>query len=116
MNWNTLTSEDDLQHALDTSKQKPVLLFKHSTRCSISSMAKDRLERSWQAEDQEQVEPFYLDLIAYRPISKAIADQLGVEHASPQAILVRDGKAVWNASHMSIAYDQLKAEAEAHAP
>ena len=97
--WREMTTEAQIQEIVDASNDKPQLIFKHSTRCSISSMAKSRLEREW---NLENVEPWYLDLIAYRNTSNAIASQLGVQHESPQAILLKAGKVVYVSSHSSI--------------
>ena len=103
--WKEMTTEAQISEAVELSHEKPQLIFKHSTRCSISSMAKDRLEREW---NLENVEPWYLDLIAYRNISTAIAMQLGVHHESPQAILLKEGVVVYEASHNAISVAQMK--------
>jgi bacillithiol system protein YtxJ len=105
MNWNKITSETDLDAAIEASYKKPVLLFKHSTRCSISSTALTRLERNWSTDADRDLRPYYLDLIAYRPVSNAIAERTGVEHESPQAILLVDGQPVYNTSHLDIRLD-----------
>lgn len=104
MNWNRLESINQLAEIKEKSQEKPVLIFKHSTRCSISSMVWDRLKRNWKAEDFDKVEPFFLDLIAHRDISNTIAQEFDVYHESPQIIVVKDGKAVYDTSHMGINY------------
>lgn len=103
--WETLNAEAQLDDILEASMQKPQLIFKHSTRCSISSMAKTRLEREWNLEDAQ---PWYLDLIACRSISNAIANKLNVIHESPQAILLVNGKVVYHASHNSISVAEME--------
>jgi bacillithiol system protein YtxJ len=100
--WQTLTSISDLKNAIETSFQKPVLIFKHSTRCSISQMALDRFERTWTEANISKITPFYLDLIAHRDVSNQIADQLSVEHQSPQVLLIQDGKCIFSETHQSI--------------
>ncbi len=102
--WKEMTTEAQIAEAVERSHEKAQLIFKHSTRCSISSMAKSRLEREW---DLENVEPWYLDLIAYRNVSNAIASQLGVHHESPQAILLKDGIVVHDSSHNSISVSEI---------
>lgn len=102
--WKILTEEKQITEIAELSHEKPQLIFKHSTRCSISSMAKSRLERDW---DLENVEPWYLDLISYRNVSNAIASQLGVHHESPQAILLKDGLVVHDSSHSSISVSEI---------
>ncbi len=108
MNWIPLTSESQLQEIITESSQTPVMIFKHSTRCSISSMSLDRLERNWNEAEMPNVKAFYLDLIANRPVSNKIESLLHVEHQSPQAILVENGKSIWDASHYDIQYDAIK--------
>ncbi len=105
MRWNELTDERQLEAIDEASKQGPVLLFKHSTRCSISSAALHRLERAWTVDDDEAHTCWFLDLIRHRDLSDAIAHRYGVQHESPQAIVVRDGRSVWHASHFGITYD-----------
>jgi len=104
MNWNQLTTEDQLEAVIEESKNTPVLIFKHSTRCSISSMVKNRLERSWNFDNE--LKPYYLDLIQYRNVSNLIAQKLNVEHQSPQAIVLKDKNVHYDASHMSISLDR----------
>ncbi len=108
MNWTALTSEEQLQEIITESEKAPVMIFKHSTRCSISSMSLNRLERSWSEAEMPGIKTFYLDLIAYRSISSQIAQLFHVEHESPQAILIHHGKSVWDASHYDIQYDSIK--------
>ncbi len=101
MNWRILASSDDLQRAVAESYKHPVALFKHSTRCSISSAAKDRMERHWNFSDA-QLPAYYLDLIKHRDVSNEIAAVTGIQHESPQLIILKDGKPVYNASHMEV--------------
>ena len=69
INWNKLTQQNQIQDIIAESKETPVIIFKHSTSCSISATAKSRLERQWAEAGLEEVKPYYLDLLAYRPIS-----------------------------------------------
>jgi len=105
--WQQLTTEADLDAVIERSHTVPCVIFKHSTRCSISSMAKSRFERNWDI-DEAEIEPYYLDLIAYRPVSNKIAETLGVVHQSPQVILIKNGKATYNTSHNDITVEALK--------
>lgn len=99
LNWSYIKSDEDLQNALSSSGK--IALFKHSTRCPVSSMAKNRLEKSWDKETNGTA-IFFLDLIQYRELSNKIASELAVDHASPQLILVEGGKSIYNASHNMI--------------
>lgn len=99
MNWIALTEETQLEQIKEQSKQQPVVIFKHSTRCSISSMAKNRLEREKPAEN---VTFYYLDLVRYRPISNKIADEFKVHHESPQVLLIKNEACTYEESHNGI--------------
>jgi bacillithiol system protein YtxJ len=98
MNWNQLNSVEQWNTILE-SKEK-FIVFKHSTRCSISTTALSRFERDW--DTSSSVKPYYLDLLEHRNISNAIAQNTGVEHESPQAILIENGKVLKFSSHLSI--------------
>ncbi len=112
MVWNKLESEEQLEQLKADSGEQKVLIFKHSTRCPISSMALDRLERSWKNEEMESVSPYYLDLIALRNVSSKAAEIFNVQHESPQVLLIENGKCIYNASHMGISYDAVKKAAK----
>jgi len=107
--WHQLTTEAELGAVIKRSHTVPCVIFKHSTRCSISSMAKGRFERNWDL-DGTEIEPYYLDLIANRPVSNKIAETLGVVHQSPQIILIKNGKAIYDTSHNDITVEELKAQ------
>jgi bacillithiol system protein YtxJ len=104
MNWIPLEQAAQLEVISALSYQKPVVLFKHSTRCSISIMAKGRLDRATQPEG---VDFYYLDLLAFRPLSNQIAEQFAVHHESPQLILLKNGACVYEAAHNGIDMDEL---------
>lgn len=104
MNWNKFTNEADLEAIKVASKEKTQIIFKHSTRCSISTMAKSRLERSV-APDNAVFH--YLDLIAYRNVSNKIAEDFNVEHASPQILVIKNGECVYDESHNAIDMDEI---------
>ena len=106
MNWTKLTNDAQLADIKQESAHQPVLIFKHSTTCSISAMALSRMERNWS--DQLGVKPYYLDLHANRPISNTIVREFGVEHESPQVLLIRNGECVYDASHMAISFAGLQ--------
>jgi bacillithiol system protein YtxJ len=105
INWNELTDLGQLNEIIFISNEKPVAIFKHSTRCSVSRMALKQFENEFNSADK--VTPYFLDLIAYRDISNAIADQFGVTHQSPQLIVIKDGKAIYNVSHSDIDAEEL---------
>jgi bacillithiol system protein YtxJ len=105
--WKELTSIEDVNALIQRSHELPCVIFKHSTRCSISSIAKMRLEEDWNPAP-ETAEAYYLDLIAYRPVSQYIAETLSVYHESPQILLVSDGECTYDASHLDITAAELE--------
>jgi bacillithiol system protein YtxJ len=113
MNWNKLNDSAQLEEIKKESHNYPVLILKHSTRCSISSATLGRLERSWKQEEVADLKPYFLDLIAYRPISNQIAEDFGVWHESPQALIIRNGESVYDTSHFDISFDAIKAQVAA---
>lgn len=104
MAWITLNTEDQLNEIDLRSFEKPQLIFKHSTRCSISSVIKNRLYKN---APPENIDFYYLDLIANRNISNAIAQKYNVAHESPQVLLIREGKCVFDESHSGIYMDEI---------
>jgi len=108
VNWIPLTDPAQLDAIDHASQERPVLLFKHSTRCSISTAALDRLERAWTPADDQMHTAYYLDLLRYRDLSDAIARRYGVQHESPQVLVIRNGRCVQYASHFGITYDRTK--------
>lgn len=104
MNWIPLTTEDQLILIKEKSFSVPQVIFKHSTRCSTSSMVLNRLER---AEAPATIDFYYLDLLAHRNISNKIAEDFQVYHESPQVLLIRNGECVYDESHMAITMDEL---------
>lgn len=98
--WTELVSQEQLTEVLSTPGTA-VFLLKHSTRCSISTMAKNRFERDWEA----PTTPFqlvYLDLLNHRDLSARIEELTGVVHQSPQLIVWKDGKVIYHNSHNAI--------------
>ena len=101
--WLPLTQPDQLADIVRESHEHPVLIFKHSTTCSISATAKAKLERQWPTTElPEGTALYYLDLLRFRPISAQIAQEFAVQHESPQLLLIQDGKCTYHASHMGI--------------
>lgn len=109
MNWIPLQSEDQLQEIVLNSDTKPQVIFKHSTRCSVSSMAKNRLDKKNQPEG---IDFYYLDLIHYRKISNRIAADFDVTHQSPQILIIDHGKCVYDESHSGITMEDIVENAQ----
>ncbi|HEX9980291.1 MAG TPA: bacillithiol system redox-active protein YtxJ [Flavobacterium sp.] len=107
MEWNELTSVNQLETISTESFQYPVLIFKHSTRCSVSRMALKQFENHYSF-NVEQIKPYFLDLLSYRDISHAVADRFNVVHQSPQILLIKEGKCIFTSSHGEIDAEDLK--------
>jgi bacillithiol system protein YtxJ len=104
MKWIELNNQEQLQDIINAEGYS--VIFKHSTRCSVSMMAKKRFEYDW-AEIPEGTPLYYLDLISYRDISNAIASTFNVYHESPQLLLIKGGECVYETSHSEISAEDL---------
>lgn len=108
MNWIELTDHSQVDNLVERSKEKPQVVFKHSTRCSISSVAKSRLERS---ESLPDADFYFLDLIKYRAVSDSIAERFAVYHESPQVLMIRNGECIYDESHSAINMEDIAGQA-----
>lgn len=108
MNWIPLQTDAQLEEIRERSAQRPQVIFKHSTRCSTSQLVKSRLERGAQP---EAIDFYYLDLLSHRPISNKVAETFGIHHESPQILVIRDGKCVFDESHLGISMSEILEQA-----
>ncbi|WP_250254186.1 bacillithiol system redox-active protein YtxJ [Chryseobacterium sp. Marseille-Q3244] len=104
--WKNITSEEDLTKAIESSYQHKIAIFKHSTSCFISKTVLRNFEKEIE-NSEDKVEVYYLDLLAYRPLSNKIAEDFGIRHESPQLIVIENGKPVNSASHQDISLSQI---------
>jgi bacillithiol system protein YtxJ len=104
MQWIQLNDEAQLQQIIANSQNKPQVIFKHSSRCSISSVALQRLQKATQPSG---LDFYFLDLLAYRPLSKKIAETFGVHHESPQVLVIKEGECVFDESHLGISMNDI---------
>lgn len=104
--WHVLNNREQLDKIVEESEDKPVAIFKHSTRCGISRAALKMFERNYELEDQ--VKLYFLDLLENRGISNEISERFKVQHESPQLIVVKNGEVVHHDSHHSIEAAHLK--------
>jgi bacillithiol system protein YtxJ len=105
INWIPLTDIGQLDAIVLSSIEKPVVIFKHSTRCSVSRMALKQFENEFELE--EKVDAYFLDLIEYRTVSNEIASRFDVFHQSPQLLLIKNGKSIYDVSHNEISAGDL---------
>ncbi|HET8854325.1 MAG TPA: bacillithiol system redox-active protein YtxJ [Salinimicrobium sp.] len=106
--WHPLTRHEQLEEIDKESEEKPVVIFKHSTRCGISRMVLKKFEKEFPLVDTGNQKLYFLDLLSNRPISDEIARHYQVRHESPQMLIIRNRKAVYHASHQSIEAEYLK--------
>ena len=106
MHWNELTELEQLEAIVNQSEEQSVLIFKHSTRCSISRFALKQFESEFDLHDK--IAPYYLDLLNHRDISNELAFQFKVQHQSPQILLLKNRVEVYHTSHEHIDATELK--------
>ncbi|RYY87095.1 MAG: bacillithiol system redox-active protein YtxJ [Chitinophagaceae bacterium] len=99
MQWTMLTSDDQLQQLVERSKETPQVIFKHSNRCSISSVAYQRIDK---AQKPAATEFWLLDVISHRSLSQQVAQRFGVMHESPQVLVIKNAECVFDESHLGI--------------
>ena len=104
MKWNELTGNEQLPLIKERSHERPQVIFKHSTRCGISAVAKGRLEKWTPTEDFDF---YYLDLIKYRSLSNKVSEEFQVYHESPQVLVIRNGECVFDESHLGISLQEI---------
>ena len=107
MKWIPLTNETQLQEIIEKSADTPQLIFKYSSRCSLSDLVRDRLERK---APPPAIDFYFLDLITYRMLSNKIAQLFQVHHESPQILLIRNGECIYEESHTAIRMDEIIAQ------
>ncbi len=105
--WVYLTSEMQLEEIDSQSFNKAQIIFKHSTRCSISSVAINRFTQSYNLEI-DLADIYYLDLLNYRSVSNAVAQAFNVLHKSPQLIVIKNGAVIYHESHYGVEIEDFK--------
>ncbi|GFN32027.1 bacillithiol system redox-active protein YtxJ [Paenibacillus xylaniclasticus] len=112
--YETLTTVEQWEEAAASSVAQPLFVFKHSTRCSVSAEAIEAWNKWLEDNQQSGIRQTLVNVVEDRPVSNAIAEQTGVTHASPQALLIVNGQVVWNTSHWHITYDSIEEHLRAH--
>ena len=103
-----LKSLNDWKDALLHSSQKPLVLFKHSTRCPVSAEAYDAFLKHVAKEPNPEADYRMVLVVEERPVSNAVAEDLGVKHESPQLLFIKNGETTWHTSHWRITEDSLR--------
>lgn len=105
LDWIEINSMEELDQAIENSTDRPAIFFKHSTRCSISSMALNRFENDWKNDTDASL--CFIDLIKNRGVSNALAENANVYHQSPQVIVLKNKEAIYDASHSAISANEI---------
>ncbi len=100
INWIDLNNESQLDDIQKISKNKNIIIFKHSTRCSISRFVLKQFENEFKLQDK--MDCYFLDVLKNREVSNEISKRFKIIHQSPQLIVIKDGLAIYNASHEAI--------------
>lgn len=106
MDWINLNSVEQLTEINEKSMSKKQVIFKHSTRCSVSTFAKRILTGEFNDDVKAKADVYYLDLIAFRDVSNAIASKYNVMHESPQILVIENGVCSYNASHSDVSFEK----------
>ena len=111
MNWNQIKTANDFDRLLSVSENSTVLIFKHSTRCSVSRFALKEFEQNWKALDEQIVVPFFLDLLEHRNFSDEIAARYNIKHESPQVLLIKNGVCFYSKTNEEIVHANIMSAA-----
>ncbi len=106
MDWINLNSVEQLKEINEKSEEKTQIIFKHSTRCSVSTFAKRILTSEYNDEVKSKADVYYLDLISFREVSNQIAAEYNVMHESPQILVINKGVCTFNASHSDVSFQK----------
>ena len=106
--WLDLNTEAQLQELDEKSFHQPVVIYKHSTSCSISLIVKSRFDNNWKID----FPVYYLDLLSHRKISNLVAEKYQVTHESPQILIIQNGECIFDDSHLDINIEEVKSYLE----
>jgi bacillithiol system protein YtxJ len=104
----------DLDRLLDDSAHRPVVLFKHSYSCGTSAEALDELIAHLDQGRRGDADYAVVTVQTHREISNAVSARLGVRHETPQALLIRNGRVLWSASHFRVTADAVAKALDKH--
>ena len=107
--WKKITSDEDVRAIVEKSHEAAQIIFKDSVSCGISAFAKSRIVDGYDLIDGK-ADFNYLDLLSYRSVSNFIAEHLGVNHQSPQIIVLKKGAVTYSVTHHAIEADAIAAE------
>lgn len=104
-----VVSTEQAETLITGSADRPLFIFKHSTRCPVSARAADEVDAFARTHAAADATLARVLVVEQRPVSLWIAERLQTPHASPQAMLVSGGKVVWSATHFGVTADAMAA-------
>ncbi|WP_028595765.1 bacillithiol system redox-active protein YtxJ [Paenibacillus assamensis] len=104
----TITTHEELQQGIQRSHEGTFVIFKHSTRCPVSSSANEEMKHVVDVFEPKGISFGLIYVVENRDVSLACADQLSIKHESPQVLVLKDGQVVWHDSHYRIRYDNVE--------
>ena len=111
MKWRTITTTADIEALIIQSQSTACLIYKHSTRCTMSEMMKYVLEEEWNFEETEVI-PYYLDILSNKALAAKIAEVFQVYHQSPQVLLIQKGECTFDEDHRDISIEEIREHLE----
>lgn len=105
--FKEITCSQEFEEILDESCQRKIILFKHSTTCSISARAWQEV-RNFIQESSDEVLVAMIKVIESRPVCSQVTENLGVKHESPQVLVLSNRKVLWHGSHQSVTQNNIK--------
>ncbi|WP_374017743.1 bacillithiol system redox-active protein YtxJ [Paenibacillus thiaminolyticus] len=106
----SIETEQALQEWIDSTQEQTAVLFKHSTRCPISARANGEMAKVAEEFEPRGIEMGQILVVEHRDVSLACTDKLGIQHESPQVIVMKEGQVVWHDSHHAITFDNVSSE------
>ena len=100
-----ISTETEWNDVLRKSHDRPVVLFKHSNSCGLSSRAQRQIER---LTDPGDPDVYRIVVQTARPISDYVEHVLGIRHESPQVFVLAGGNAVYDSSHHAVTAENIR--------
>ncbi|MDZ7807262.1 MAG: bacillithiol system redox-active protein YtxJ [Gracilimonas sp.] len=99
--WNTVSVRENITSLIERSREQPQLIYKHSTRCSVSFITKEDLDYHVE-QIAKHADLHLINVVEQRDLSNYLSQTLNIRHESPQALLLRDGQVTWTGSHWNV--------------
>ncbi|GGD64172.1 bacillithiol system redox-active protein YtxJ [Paenibacillus nasutitermitis] len=107
--YNEITTIEEWNSALEGSSNRPLVVFKHSTTCPVSSNAYEEFNKYLENNPETNADYVLVKVIESRPVSNQIAEDVSVKHESPQIIMIKNKEKYWSATHWAITEAHMRA-------